>query len=38
MSWDPTTGYQGFNSQYLANLDDALARFHHAGQLPASGA
>src|SRR5438105_13041923 len=28
MSWDPTTGYQGFNSQYLANLDDALARFH----------
>jgi hypothetical protein len=28
MSWDPTTGYQGFTPQYVANLDDALARFH----------
>src|SRR5919201_1913883 len=31
MSWDPTTGYQGFNPQYLANLDDALAKFHANG-------
>jgi hypothetical protein len=31
MNWDPTTGYHGFNSQYLANLDDALARFHAYG-------
>ena len=31
MSWDPTTGYQGFIPQYLANLDDALARFHAKG-------
>jgi len=31
MSWDPTTGYQSFTPQYLANLDDALARFHANG-------
>jgi hypothetical protein len=31
MYWNPTTGYLGFNPQYLANLDDALARFHANG-------
>src|SRR5919202_3714522 len=31
VSWDRTTGYQGFTPQYLANLDDALARFHAKG-------
>src|SRR5918911_3548226 len=31
MNWDPTTGYQGFNPQYLANLDDALAKFNANG-------
>jgi hypothetical protein len=31
MYWNATTGYQGFNPQYLANLDDALARFHANG-------
>jgi len=31
MYWNATTGYQGFNPRYLANLDDALARFHANG-------
>ena len=31
MNWDSTNGYQGYNVQYLANLDDALARFHAHG-------
>src|SRR5437588_822638 len=31
MYWNGTTGYQGFNPRYLANLDDALARFHANG-------
>src|SRR5919204_1384198 len=31
MYWNATTGYRGFNPRYLANLDDALARFHAHG-------
>jgi hypothetical protein len=31
MYWNATTGYRGFNPRYLANLDDALARFHAYG-------
>jgi hypothetical protein len=31
MYWNASTGYQGFNPRYLANLDDALARFHANG-------
>jgi hypothetical protein len=29
--FDATTGFCGYNPTYLANLDDALARFHSAG-------
>src|SRR5919204_476704 len=31
MYWNASTGYRGFNPRYLANLDDALAKFHANG-------
>lgn len=31
MTWNATTGYQGYVAAYLKNLDDALARLHVYG-------